>query len=820
MKGLRFSLRWQVILLATTVLVTMAGLFAWQQHTRLVEGFQGQRTAAHRNHADLLGQLLTEDANRLQSLAGMLMGLPGLREGLVQADAARIEASFAPLWPEMNLSYGVEGAVFYDARHRLLANWGLESTRPSERLAELARAAARGETAAWRLSCTDQCVHFVAVPVVQRGTYAGALVLGSGLQDLILTFRRLTRAELAVLSSGAGAFPYLAPFRSRLVAVSGDPANAELLQALRESDRVGDEFVSTRAGRHYRVYGLATPIPAAEATFLVIEDVTGAVEGMGAAIRDNLVWGAGVLGLATLALYTLLIPPMRRFRRIAAALPLLGQGRYEAVHETLADGTGLLWDELVELSQVAIQLAVTLERLDSLNQRHMEQLRAQAQELERERDFIANLLDTAPVLIVTHGADGRIRSANAHAVAVSGYEISQLRQLTFLDTFFSVDQHAVLQTLLEDLRPGEVRHSEGHFQRPDGGEREVVWFHSLFSSDIDARLSVGLDVTAHKQIERRLAMLIDHDAVTGLLSRSAFQRELDRLLQSPQGKGVLVVCDIDEFKAVNEASGHEQGDAMLALYARKATTQAPLPTLAGRLGGDEFAFYHTGLSLAEAIVVARSLNQSLVGIGPGLGLPKHSFTSCVGIAFSPEHGRHADALIANGETALAQARAKGEGNWHLYSPQDAYQVEKGRRMYWSDELERALAENRLTLHFQPILHLGTRLVSHWEALLRLKASDGSLIPPGQFIGVAEATGLVRRLDRWVINEAVRTLRHALHEPGLRLAVNLSGRSLDDGTASGESDPAWGGRRPAHPGDHRDGGVGRHQIGRAAHGPLP
>ncbi len=780
MKAIRFSLRWQVILLATLVLALMAGAFAWQQHERLTDEFEAQSLAASERQAELLRQLLADETARLQTLAGMLANLPSLRPSLLQGKPAELQAALEPQWSELNLGTSVETVHFFDRRGHLLAGLGQEGDITA--LARLALQAGRNEAPAQLLACPDRCVYFTAVPIVERGVYVGSVVLGSGLQEMILAFRRLAGAELAVLSAqSAPDRTYLPALQAYLVSVSGHARYATMLAQLSSSDPTDGRI--TWEGRRYRLHAFPVPLPDSPASFLVIEDVTRELDSIRAAIASNAVWGVSVLALATLLLYALLMPAMHRFRRMTEALPLLGQGDYRRLRESIPAAIGPIRDEVDELGRVAIALADTLERLDALTRRQVEQLSQQAEALQRERDFITGLLDTAPALIVTHTADGRIQLANAHAIQASGRDMSELHRLGFIAGFFSPEQHAALRGLLSELKPGEIRHSEGHFQRPDGSEREVVWFHSLYTASAGPHelrwLSVGLDVTAHKQAERRLSMLVDHDAVTGLLNRSAFQRELGVLLQSEQGQGALFVCDIDEFRAVNETVGHERGDAMLALFARKATTLEPLPTLAARLAGDEFAFYYTGMSVAEAIVVARQLNQSLVGIGPALGLPKHSFTSCVGIAFSQDAPQHADGLIANAETALTQARHKGEGNWHLYSPHDPYQADKGRRVYWSDGLERALAEQRLALHFQPILDLKTRLVSHWEALIRLQASDGSIVMPGQFMGVAEATGLARHLDRWVIAEAVRMVRHALHASGVRLALNLSGRSLDD-----------------------------------------
>ncbi len=779
MKPIRLSLRWQVILLAALVLALLAGTFTWQQHTTLTEQFEQARQKTSERQVTLLGQLFVNQSAYLQNLAGMLGNLASLRNALGSKDAKALVTAFDPLWAELNLGSSLESVQFYTDDGTLLASWGgMDDAAEPQRLA---LRAGRKEEPAERLSCTHRCLHYTAVPLVEKGRFLGTLVFGSGLQDLILHFRQLAGAELAVLSPYASdARPHLPALGGYLVSVSGDTGHGDMLRSLRSAHQRDGEHQFERGGLDYRIRSFASPL-GEDASFAVIEDVTAQVASIRSANLHNLAWGAAVLGIAMLLLYALLWPIMQRFRRVATVLPMLGQGLFSEVRGAFHARKHRFKDETDELGQAATDLADTLEHLNTLTQRHARQLADRADEIRRERDFISSLLDTAPALIVTHDAEGAIRLANAHAVQTTGTERSELQQKGFLDSFYTPEQRGETLGLLQTLREGDVRHSEGHFPGPEGKLQEVVWFHSLFEADAGRPtcLSVGLDVTAHKQAERRLTQLVDHDAVTGLYNRRAFQEELERLMAQPGCSGALLVCDIDEFRAINEASGHETGDAMLALFARQVTAHSPLPTLSARLGGDEFAFYYADMGTAEAIVAARQMNQALVGVGTSIGLPKRSFTSCVGIALSQDNDLHANGLTANAESALAQARDKGEGNWHLYAPNDPYQTNKGHRVYWSDEVERALAENRLVLHFQPILDLSTQSISHWESLIRLTKSDGSLVMPGQFMGVAEATGLVRHLDRWVVGEATRTLQHAFYPRDIHLALNLSGRSLDD-----------------------------------------
>lgn len=780
MKPALLSLRWKIILIATLVLALLTWASAWQQRSILTQRFADERAAnMHRQHA-LMTQLFLDASHYHQTLANTLANIPSLRQALASRDEALLGDALEPYWSELNLGSNLEALHFYTPDG--VAKSALGAGGDPASLIPLARRAGIRETPMELLACAEQCVYYTAVPIVGEGRNLGALVLGSGLQDLILRFRRLSGAELAVLSVlPSPGHVYLPAMGGHLLSVSGDVNFSKVLHAIAHQRAGLAEYQYELGSRSYRVHLVAASVDGSQAKFAVIEDVTAEIQTIQSATGRSVLWGLSALGLASLLLYALLWPIMQRIRRATSALPLLGEGKYDEVRSAFRQRLRGVRDESDALGEAAIGLSETLERLNRQTRDHAEELAGQADALRRERDFIAGLLDTAPALIVTHDDSGMMRMANAHAIHTSGMNSKDLLRKGFIESFFQAEQWREQQALLAGLSEGDIRHSEGHFQRADGSEREVVWFHSLFEAEggRNTRLSVGLDVTAHKQAERRLSLLVDHDVVTGLYNRRAFQRELDELMASRPGNGSLIVCDIDEFKAVNEVSGHASGDAMLMYFARQVTSGEPLPILAARLGDDEFAFYYADMGAAEAIVTARQVNQMLVGVGPTLGLPKRSFTTCVGIAMDQDADRHADNLIAMAETALVQARAKGEGNWHLYSPSDAYQADRGRRVYWSDELEKALAENRLVLHYQPIMDLQTQQVSHWEALIRLQDTEGGLIMPGQFMGVAEATGMVRRLDRWVLGAAGRAMRQVFHLQDVRLAVNLSGRSLDD-----------------------------------------
>lgn len=785
MQSVLRSVRAKIMLFAALALMIASAAFTLLALHQLDARQLAQHAAQQKRAGELLDRLFQQQFTRMQSLGTLIADLPGARVALAEGNALALAYRFDPFWSDLNLNHGLDRIVFFTSDARQLGEWGMaESDSPAPALASAAMAT---ESAGHWLQCAGRCLFATAVPLVQAGSGVGALVLATGLQDLVSEFRQLAGAELAVMAHNPADPPAAQDaLRHVVYSVSGGVQYERLARGVGPAALRAQGTQLEHEGRTYRLDVLDAPVAGAESVkFLVMRDVTSERAEASAAVRSSVLLGALILLLALAMLYLLLRPTMNRLRQAMNALPLLGEGRYAQAREACRRRARnrRYTDEVDALGDLTCALAYTLESLQEETRAHTATLSAQATQLEHERDFISGLLDTAPVLILTHAGDGRVRLANAHAVRVSGRAATELIGQDFGALFVGEAWRESSAELGERLRQGEIVHDEGTCPRPDGSQRDLLWFHSLLAEADKGytTLSVGLDVTDFHRVERNLILLSEHDGVTGLYNRRAFKRELDGLLTRGE-RGVMLVCDIDEFKTVNESGGHEAGDRVLLDCARQIESLQPRPLLAARLGGDDFAMVFPGLSEAEAIVLTRALNQSMARLGSGdeqAGL-RGRLSVCVGVVSFPDHGRHADALLAKAEIALSQARAKGHGSWHLYAADDPHHEVAGRRAYWRAAVERGLEEGLFVLHFQPIMHIASGEIRHYEALLRLQGADGKLIPPGLFIDVAESTGLIRRIDRWVIDSVVDFT--ARQNPCVKIALNLSSRSFDDDVA--------------------------------------
>ena len=279
----------------------------------------------------------------------------------------------------------------------------------------------------------------------------------------------------------------------------------------------------------------------------------------------------------------------------------------------------------------------------------------------------------------------------------------------------------------------------------------------------------------------RLRRQAEVDALTGLPNRSRFQRDLRRaLLRAGRDSRVAtLLLDLDGFKEVNDTLGHHMGDLLLQEVGPRLRDSLPRDAKVSRLGGDEFAVLlpavedaDAALAVADQVAIALSRPFELAGTS------LHAEAS-IGIALFPDHGRDGSTLLQRADVAMYEAKRSGARVRVYDAADDRYDAS---RLLLLGELPRALENDELVLHYQPKIALADGRPFGVEALVRWEHPDRGLLAPGEFIPLAERTGLIRPLTLWVLERALRQAR-AWRDEGLDLevAVNLSAASLLDGS---------------------------------------
>lgn len=390
--------------------------------------------------------------------------------------------------------------------------------------------------------------------------------------------------------------------------------------------------------------------------------------------------------------------------------------------------------------------------------------------------------------ILVVGADHRVMLGNRAATEITGYSRHELAGTGFFDLFAGHDP--AIRATLRDALGGDGRWTgEITARRCDGG----VYTAWLSIGRIDGgggepRRFVAMihDVTEHRRAERRIRQLAHFDALTDLPNRALFNDRLDRAIRHARRAGTLVsllVIDLDNFKSINDSLGHLAGDAVLREVAGRLSRSVREEDTVARMGGDEFMVLLGDLpNEATARRVSSRLCRAILA---ELERPLHHdghdlFTGgSLGVALLPGDAATAEDLVRCADTAMYAAKRAGRGRFQFFSA--GMNTEAQRRHELETGLRQALETGGLVLHYQPEVAADGALVAT-EALLRWLRPDGRLMPPAAFIGMAEETGFMIPLGRWILDEACRQRRQWLDE-GVdtgRMAVNVSPRQVNAG----------------------------------------
>jgi diguanylate cyclase (GGDEF)-like protein len=308
--------------------------------------------------------------------------------------------------------------------------------------------------------------------------------------------------------------------------------------------------------------------------------------------------------------------------------------------------------------------------------------------------------------------------------------------------------------VVNELRDGRVL-AISRQSMPDGGS-----------------VAIHQDITAQKKAEARIAQLAHYDALTSLANRARFLELVGAAAKDARQGGrrfAVHLLDLDRFKEVNDSLGHAAGDALLFEIASRLRAGVGADDVVARLGGDEFTVLQfIGDGAGDATTLAKKLLQI---ISEPFDIEGHhlAIETSIGLALAPDHGLVANELLKRADLALYRCKSDGRNGWRVF--ESDMEQEADTRLELAMSLRNAVTREEFELHYQPVVSIATEEVVGVEALVRWRDGEGGLIPPGQFIPLAEDTGLIIPLGEWALR---RACRDAVSWPAhVRLAVNLS-----------------------------------------------
>jgi diguanylate cyclase (GGDEF)-like protein/PAS domain S-box-containing protein len=413
--------------------------------------------------------------------------------------------------------------------------------------------------------------------------------------------------------------------------------------------------------------------------------------------------------------------------------------------------------------------------------------RATQDELRASEERFRLTVDHAPIGIALVSRDGSFLRVNRALCDMTGYAAGELLEKTFQDITHPDDLDSDLGHVVQMLA-GEIAtyEMEKRYFCADGS---IVWVLLSVSLVRDQNgqplhfVSQIQDISERKRQESELRHLAAHDALTGLANRRALGQEISRQLAHQARYGghlALLLVDLDHFKHINDTLGHPVGDQVIRAAAGALRTRVRRSDTVARLGGDEFAVLLPHSSLDAAKVVADELVGVLAELRVDTAEQQLRVSASIGVVVvEREEEFDEDAMLAAADLAMYDAKEAGRDRYAVYDPKNWSRTRAGERLSWSHRIRRALQDDTLVLHYQPIVNVSDGSNGCYEALIRMADEPGDPAPPSDFLYIAERYGLVRAVDRWVTRRVITALASGELPAGATIALNVSPRSLTD-----------------------------------------
>lgn len=406
--------------------------------------------------------------------------------------------------------------------------------------------------------------------------------------------------------------------------------------------------------------------------------------------------------------------------------------------------------------------------------------RIKAEKALRESEQKYRLVfENSPMGIIHFDHQGNITTCNQQAARLFNMKRQDMLHINLLHLADRKMVYAVKKAL-----SGQVGIYEGKYQINNGVQTVSleIRFAPIKSDNGTVAGGVGIiaDVTDRKQYEDTIRQVAYHDPLTGLPNRMLFYDRLGLALSQARRSGQLVaviLLDLDNFKLINDTFSHSVGDRLLQEVARRLSRMVRAGDTVSRIGGDEFVILLPGVSsAAEALAAAKKL-QLLVEEPFEVDNEELRITASIGISIYPESGQDVSTLLKNADAALYCAREHGRSQCRVFSPD----MNNGviQRLSMESKLRQALTNQEFVLHYQPVIDLQAGRITGLEALIRWNHPSQGLILPGSFIYVAEETGLIVPIEKWVLKTACLQIK-SWQDAGLRklrVAVNISSYHL-------------------------------------------
>jgi diguanylate cyclase (GGDEF)-like protein/PAS domain S-box-containing protein len=411
-----------------------------------------------------------------------------------------------------------------------------------------------------------------------------------------------------------------------------------------------------------------------------------------------------------------------------------------------------------------------------------EELIATKSELDYQILLTDSIINEAPVFIVTHD-ENRIISHNPLAQKISGYTREELNEKNWIELLVPEEYRDAVRKIYKKIREERKSYNyEFPIITKDGTAVNVLWNSNLLSHNSDTKdscfVTFGTDINERKRYEEKVKQLAFFDTLTGLPNRTMFENEINKYLSlnRPDTNFMIAYIDIDNFKNINDSMGHQVGDLFLTYLGERLKAEAHESDFIARLGGDEFAILFLRTSRDEVI---RKINAIMQRVNRTWTIENHQFyiSMSVGVVEYPSDGNTTTTLLKNADIAMYSAKREGKNRVLFYKEDISVDIAQHLKMI--NDLQYGIDGEQFVLYYQPQYSLESGNIIGAEALVRWVHPGEGFIPPGEFIPLAEESGQIYRLERWIMANALRQKKE-WEDRGFRelvMSINLSGKTL-------------------------------------------
>ena len=385
----------------------------------------------------------------------------------------------------------------------------------------------------------------------------------------------------------------------------------------------------------------------------------------------------------------------------------------------------------------------------------------------------------AHVIIATWDSQGRITRLNPFGQMIFGYAEEEIINKKWEELLVAQENRPkIINDFVRISKGNQIPNHEMDFLSKQNKKIDIIWNHSLmhYTDRPSEILSVGIDITDRKRLEEKLRKVAYYDDLTGLQNRSFFTKEVKKLIEDNLPFS-LVHINLDNFSQINDTLNYASGDQFLQYISEMLFEFIKAPNKVARLSGDEFSILFYQVINRDEIENQLKLLDEHIGTSWEVNHNEFFVSASKGVAMFPKDGTDSNAIFRNANIAMTKAKKQGKGRTVFYTEQILKKNNENIKL--SNQLQFAISNNELVLYYQPQYELTSGEISGFEALVRWIHPEKGLIPPMKFIPMAEETGQIYDLERWIIETALK--RKLIFEKegkkDLFISINLSSKSL-------------------------------------------